>query len=236
MALSYRFAMDISAKPACNICGGQRFDDYRGRPAERCSQCGSKARHRVGLDVYQRFVFPMAGFGVRVLHFAPEAFLHPLFAEAFGAGYVTADMVPQRYKHAAPLKIALPQGLEVFPDGYFDAVVHNHVLEHVPGHYGDHIEALLRVVKPGGLMILSVPGPYMAQVTQEGGEHLASDAQRLEKFLQEDHFKLFGHDFVSHLAELETAELLADGVTDERRAQLGVRAQKAPFFILRKHQ
>ncbi len=232
--LSYGFGMTKTIAPTCNICGSTRFADYRGRPAERCEQCGSKARHRVGLDVYHHHLFPLAGPAARVLHFAPEAFLHPLLADKFGAGYVTADIAPQRYKHAKALKIALPQGLEVFPDGYFDAVLHNHVLEHIPGHWRDHIDALMRVVKPGGLMIFSVPGPYPAHETREGGELLASDSERLEQFLQEDHFKLFGHDFVQHLASLADADLLADGMTDARRAELGVRAGKAPFFILRK--
>jgi phosphoglycolate phosphatase len=226
--------MPEPAVPHCNICGSTAFETYRGRPAERCAGCGSKARHRIALDVYERLLFPLAGRFTRVLHFAPEAFLHPVLLEKFGAGYVTADMAPERYRHAQALKLALPDGIDIFPDGYFDAVLHNHVLEHVPGHFRDHISALMRIVKPGGLMILSVPGPYMDRDTQEGGENLASDAERLEKFLQEDHFKLFGRDFVRHLGSIPAVALLADGVTDAKREQLAVRPGKAPFFILRK--
>lgn len=179
-------------------------------------------------------LFPLAQKGARLLHFAPEEFLHPLLLAKFGTGYLTADMAPERYKHAQALKIALPQGLEIFPGNYFDAVIHNHVLEHVPGHYGDHLAALLRVIKPGGLMIFSVPGPYQSQPTREGGEHLAGNSERLAQFLQEDHFKLFGNDFTAHLQKLANADLVADGITDARRAQLSVRPAKAPFFILRK--
>ena len=228
----------LSTRARCNICGGDAFEAYRGRPAERCANCGSKARHRIALDVFERVLFPMAKGQAkgerRVLHFAPEAFLHPLLLEKFGAGYVTADIAPQRYPHAQALAIALPDGLDIFPDNYFDAVLHNHVLEHVPGHWRDHVAKLLRVVKPGGLMIFSVPGPYMDRDTVEGGEHLASDKERLEKFLQEDHLKLFGRDFVRHLHAMEGAVLLPDGVSEETRARLSVRPGKAPFFILRK--
>lgn len=226
-------AADIS--PRCNICGSTRFETYRGRQGERCAGCGAKARHRAGLDVYRRHLFPrLAGKPARVLHFAPEAFLHPILSERLGAGYVTADMAPERYPHAQPLKLMLPDGLSIFPDGYFDAILHNHVLEHIPGHWADHLAALMRVVKPGGLMIFCVPGPYMDRNTVEGGEHLASDAERLERFLQEDHFKLFGLDFVEGLSALPFAERVPDGLTDERRAEIGVRAGKSPFFILRK--
>ena len=187
--------------------------------------------------MYRRHLFPrLAGKPARVLHFAPESFLHPILSERFGAGHVTADMAPERYPHAQAIRMRLPEGLEIFPDGYFDAILHNHVLEHIPGHWADHVEALLRVVKPGGLMIFCVPGPYMDRDTLEGGEHLATDADRLEQFLQEDHFKLFGRDFVAGLAALPHAELVPDGLTDERRAEIGVRAGQSPFFILRKRE
>jgi SAM-dependent methyltransferase len=224
----------LRTRARCNICGEDAFETYRGRPAERCANCGSKARHRIALDVYERVLFPLAGGQARVLHFAPEAFLHPLLLKKFGVGYVTADIAPQRYPHAQALKIALPEGLDIFSDGYFDAVLHNHVLEHVPGHWRDHVAKLMRVVRPGGMMIFSVPGPYMDRNTVEGGEHLASDSERLEKFLQEDHLKLFGRDFVEQLHAMEGAVLLPDGVSDETRAKLSVRPGKAPFFILRK--
>lgn len=224
----------LQTRARCNICGGSAFESYRGRPGERCRNCRSNARHRIALDVYERLLFPHSGNQVRVLHFAPEAFLHPLLLQRFGAGYVTADIAPHHYPHAQALKIALPDGLEIFPDGYFDAVLHSHVLEHVPGHWRDHIVKLLRVVKPGGLMILSVPGPYMDRDTVEGGEHLASDAERLEKFLQVDHLKLFGRDFIQHLRTIEGASLLPDGVSDETRASLSARPGKSPFFVLRK--
>ena len=40
----------------CNICGNDQFESYRGRAHEVCVACGSKARHRVALDVYERFL------------------------------------------------------------------------------------------------------------------------------------------------------------------------------------
>jgi SAM-dependent methyltransferase len=221
-------------RPTCNICGSQHFEAYRGRPAERCGNCGSKARHRIALDVYERLVFPLAMGRVRILHFAPEEALYRHLEPVFGAAYTTADLQPERYPHAQALRIALPDGISIFPDGYFDAVLHNHVLEHIPGHYRDHIAALMRIVRPGGVMIFSVPGPYADRDTEEGGEHLASDAERLTRFRQEDHFKLFGADFLRHIQGLAGIALEPDGITDTRREQLAVRPGKAPFFILRK--
>ena len=218
----------------CNICGSSRFEPYRGRSAEQCANCGSKARHRIGLDVYRRFLAPIEGGDARILHLAPEECLHPILEKMFGGGYVTADAEPARYPHAQPLKLYLPEGFGIFPDNYFDAVLHNHVLEHIPGHFGDHLRGFARIVKPGGYMIFSVPGPYLDRKTVEGGELLSSDAERLERFLQEDHFKLLGADFVEFVAEMEGGGLLDDGVDDAIRQKLSVRPGKAPFFVWHK--
>lgn len=225
-----------SAVLTCSICGGESFSDWRGRPDEQCDQCGALARHRVAMAIYQRHLFSLKGEGwpLRVLHLAPEPGLHPLLSREIGVGYICADASPERYPHAECLKLFFPNDFKIFPDSYFDAILHNHVLEHIPGHYRDHLIAFTRLLKPGGRMIFSVPGPYLGRQTIEGGENLASDAERLEKFLQEDHFKLFGADFVSFISEIPGGHAVADGVTDKIRASLNVRPNKAPFFIWEK--
>ena len=221
----------------CNICGSKEFVEFRGRPNERCAQCRSLARHRVGVEVYKLFL-PAEQYGsdCRVLHFAPEACLHDRLKEQFGSGYVTADASPHLYPHAQCLKMFLPDDLQMFPDGYFDAILHNHVLEHIPGTYKDHLQGFARVLKPGGPMIFSVPGPYLDRQTEEGGELLSSDSERLEKFLQEDHYKVFGKDFVEFLEAMPGGELLPDGITDELRQRISVRRGKAPYFVWRKSE
>ena len=218
----------------CNICGSNEFTAYRGRPNEVCAQCGAKARHRVGIEIYERLLPAYATEQGRVLHLAPERFLHAWLQEMFGAGYMTADAEPERYPHASALRLRLPDGFQVFPQGYFDVILHNHVLEHIPGSYKEHLGSFVRVLAPGGVMIFSVPGPYMDRETREGGEFFKTDAERLEAFLQEDHFKLLGADFVEYLEAMPGGSLLDDGVTDARRAQIAVRPGKARFFVWRK--
>lgn len=99
----------------CNICGGDMFEPFRGRANERCTTCGAKARHRVALDVYERFLFPLAGDGLRILHLAPEECLFPLLRVKFGDGYKPADAVPDRYPWAKPRKLVLPGDFDAFP-------------------------------------------------------------------------------------------------------------------------
>jgi SAM-dependent methyltransferase len=234
-ALAEKKTGTANLKPSCNICNGTVFETYRGRPGEKCAGCGAKARHRIALDVYQRFLEPVPDFGARLLHLAPEPSLHNWLGVKFGAGYLCADAAPERYPHAEVLKLVLPQGFEIFPDGYFHAIIHNHVLEHIPGNFTTHLEAFVRILRPGGHMIFSVPGPYIDRLTEEGGEHLKSPAERLVRFKQEDHLKIFGADFVSHIQNIPGGLLVPDGVTDEKRAELSVRPGKARFFVWRKH-
>ncbi len=217
----------------CNLCGSTEFQTYRDRPAEQCVSCGSKARHRVGWEVYRKHLLPLIAEKpeVRVLHLAPEASLYAKLKPALGGGYITSDAAPERYPHAPCLKLFFPQDFDMFPDGYFDAILHNHVLEHIPGHYGDHLRAFTRLLTPGGKMIFSIPGPYRGQKTIEGGEHFETDAERLEKFLQEDHFKLIGDDLLETLDALPGGARVAEGIDDECRATMSVRPGKAPFFI-----
>ena len=211
--------------------------EHRGKPGERCVSCGSKARHRIALEVYRKFLpIGKQDKTQRVLHLAPERSLSGKLLEWFGGGYITADPAPERYEHVKCLRLFFPQDYEIFPDGYVNVILHNHVLEHIPGHYKDHLGRFMRMLQPGGVMVFSVPGPYLDQETTEGGEHLNTDRERLEKFKQEDHFKLFGRDFVKYLAEMENCELISDGITDEFRQSVSVRKGKATFYILRKDQ
>ena len=219
--------------PTCNLCGNDRFVDYRGRPKEQCVVCGSKARHRVGWAVYESQLLPLMKDRPkgRVLHLAPEKALFDHLEKALGGGYFPADAAPERYPHAQCLKLFFPEDFSIFPNGYFDAILHNHVLEHIPGHYGDHLRAFTRMLAPGGRMIFSIPGAYLDRETEEGGEHFSSDAERLKRFLQEDHFKLIGSDFPETLTDLPGGQVMPDGITDSLRERLSVRPGKAPFFI-----
>ena len=222
--------------PHCNICGGTEFHAYKGRPAEMCPSCKSKARHRVGLAVYEKFLFPLtdADPQARVLHMAPERCLHRVLADRLGDSYVTSDPEPERYLYAKCLRRGFPDGFREFEDGYFTGIIHNHILEHIPGHYGDHLKEFARLLAPGGVMIFSFPGPYGDVDTLEGGEHMESDAERIEHFGVAEHIKIFGPEFYDVYQAIPGGHPLNDGVTDDLRASLRVRPGMAPFHVWRR--
>ena len=224
--------------PRCNFCQATEFNDYAGRSAEQCSKCRSLARHRVALEVYtRRELFTKRPGGVRVLHFAPEACLHDKISPVLEGGYVCSDSRPEAYKKMQCLRLTLPDGLSIFPEGYFDYVIHNHVLEHIPGTFRDHILPVCRILKPGGMTIFSVPGPQVdAPITIEGGEHLPDDAERVRKFGQADHVRRFGRDLLEFMESLPNGRFTKDDLTDRDRAGISVKPRSNSVLIWAKQR
>lgn len=219
----------------CNLCQGTEFGPFKARPWERCLSCGSLIRHRIACELYHRHGVltkkDSPPYGTRVLHFAPENLLHRMLRDTVGAGYICADAAPENYVNAQCLKIFLPQDFAIFPDAYFDFILHNHVLEHIPGTFRDHLPGFARILKPGGKMIFSVPGPRAGQNTVEGGEHFDSDEQRIAEFGQFNHLKRFGKDLPEFLDTMPGGEFAWDGISPEERADLGALAKSNRFMI-----
>jgi SAM-dependent methyltransferase len=226
-------------QPSCNLCTAANFVPHMGRPGERCASCGSLRRHRIAFALYERFGMfsgrESPPYGMRVLHLAPEGLLHDHIRRHVGAGYMPADARPEVYTVAQCLRLFLPDDFKIFPSGYFDFAIHNHVLEHVPGTFRDHIPEFCRILKPGGYHVFSVPGPKMGMDTIEGGEHLGSDEERLRLFGQIDHFKQFGRDLPAFLAELPGGEFFWDPIADDERAALNIEPNSNRFLVWRKH-
>ncbi|MGI9514643.1 MAG: class I SAM-dependent methyltransferase [Anderseniella sp.] len=166
-----------------------------------------------------------------VIHFAPEPFLAPSFQRNSSLNYLASDPHPTRYKWVRRLCLTLPDDLRVFQDGYFDYILHNHMLEHLPGHWCDHLEEFKRLLAPSGQMIFSLPGPIMSQLTEEGGEHLSSDEERTAKFGQHDHFRQFGSDLITCMQDSEGMQFEYDDVSDAERERLNVGTGKDRLMI-----
>src|SRR4051812_7717495 len=111
-----------AGQAVCPICGSTAFSDFRGRKLERCDGCGSLARHRIALVLYRRFGLLDGNGKRRALHLAPERHLHKLLAAEPELTYITADAVPEDFPFAEPIRLFLPEGLNIFPNEYFDFV------------------------------------------------------------------------------------------------------------------
>lgn len=200
----------------CNICGHTDFIEF-GNPVRinaRCKNCQSLERHRAVYHVLlEKNLLQLSGYE-KCLHMAPEKILHTILLTNYKSGYICTDISPKKYPHAQCLTLSFPDQYQIFPDNYFDLIIHNHILEHIPGDYRSYISELYRLLKTDGRMIFTIPDNYILQgihETKHGGEFLCSDEERTQLFGQYDHVKIFGTDMIEFLRSLyKNVELLID--------------------------
>lgn len=195
----FRAAAESGPAMECPICGYLgRFAPVRHKPNVWCPSCDSRPRHRLlKLWLDRECAIPASA---RVLHFAAEPWLRTAIGPV--AEYVTADL-HDRYD------ISLDIGAMDLPDGRFDVIIANHVLEHVP----DDVAALTeiaRVLSPGGLAILTVPLVEGWSETLEAPAHWGPE-ERMRYCTDPDHRRFYGRDFRERLrvAGLDASEFTA---------------------------
>lgn len=175
------------AVKTCPVCGYVgRFSPVRHKPAIWCPNCDSRPRHR--LFALWLASDPQALKGARVLHFAAESALSALIRPR-AAAYLTADI-----HDAYDLTIDITAMTDV-ADGTFDAVIANHVLEHVDDAAA--MAEIARVLAPGGLAVLTVPLVEGWNETLELPD--ANAAERVLRATDPDHLRMYGRDFADRL-------------------------------------
>jgi SAM-dependent methyltransferase len=132
---------------------------------------------------------------IKLLHFAPEKFFFELFSANSNIEYYPCDLFPEIYNNSV-IKMDITN--ITFEEGSFDAILCNHVLEHIPE---DHVAMaeLYRVLKHGGWGIFQVPIDYSREKTYE--DFSITDPKEREKaFGQNDHVRWYGRDYKDRLA------------------------------------
>jgi hypothetical protein len=173
-----------------------------------CPRCRSHRRHRAIALLLARGELS----GRRLLHFAPEPLLDPVFQRLPEVERVTADL-------HAPADLRLDITDMDLPDSSFDLVLCSHVLEHVPDDRAAMRE-LHRVLADGGLALVLVP--YRPGVTTYEDPSITAPIDRMVAFGQQDHMRIYGSDLPDRLREAGflvddcTAGDLFDEVTVER--------------------
>jgi len=128
---------------------------------------------------------------LKVLHIAPEyCFLKP-FGELKNLDYITADL------NSPWAKVKLDVQNIPFADNLFDAIICNHVLEHVNDDKLA-LQELFRVMKPNGFGIFQVPLENSLENTFEDSS-ISTPALREKHFGQRDHLRLYGRDYAERL-------------------------------------
>jgi len=160
------------------------------RPLALCPNCYSFERHRFLWVILQRLWSErkIKNKG-KMLHFAPEPCLVKKFKKTFD--YLSADLDPE----AAMVSMDITD--IKFPDDTFDAIICNHVLEHISNDR-KALSEIYRVMKKGGWGSLQVP---MQGKTTYEDDRISSPEAREKAFGQSDHVRLYGSDFYQRLED-----------------------------------
>jgi SAM-dependent methyltransferase len=128
---------------------------------------------------------------IRLVHVAPESPLENILKYQSNIDYLTTDKNPEGVMEQMDItKIE-------YPDQSFDAIICNHVLEHIPDDQKAMSE-LYRVLKPGGWAILQVPFSKISDTTFED-PNVTSPEDRERVFGQSDHVRIYGKDYSNRL-------------------------------------
>lgn len=184
-----------------------------------CPICGIGDRERHLIMYFDALGLWAAFEESAILHFAPESRLRERI-RASAAHYIAADLHP-----SDPETLAMDVMSIDAPDGAFDIVICNHVLEHVPD-VRMALSEISRVLAPSGFAVLQTP--YATRLQQTFTDPLIdSDAGRRYYYGQEDHARLFGRDIFDQIAgaglsvvRIEHNKALA--AVDARREGVGV--------------
>jgi SAM-dependent methyltransferase len=167
------------------IGGGYRLN-------AQCPVCDSLDRERL-LFLYLLRKTNVFAARYRLLHVAPETALEKILRQKTNLDYVTADLL------APGVMIKMDLTDIPFPDHYFDAIICNHVLEHIIDDRKAMSE-LYRVLKPSGWAITQVPISLTLETTYEDASITAEKA-REQAFGQSDHVRIYAKDYKKRLEQ-----------------------------------
>lgn len=128
---------------------------------------------------------------LRLLHVAPEPNLSKKLGQLKQLDYLTADISGRN------VMVRMDITAIGYPDAHFDAIICNHVLEHIIDDR-QAMRELYRVLQPGGWAILQVPLSQRLTATFEDPS-VTSEADRERVFGQKDHVRIYADDYQDRL-------------------------------------
>ncbi len=157
-----------------------------------CPICGSYDRERL-LYLYLLHKTDIFQKPKKLLHIAPEEAVEKILRAKVNIDYLTADVA------AKNVMVAMDITDIRFPDNSFDAIICNHVLEHVIDD-GKAMSELYRILNPGGWAILQVPISLTLKNTYEDFS-ITTITGREQAFGQDDHVRIYAEDYQARLAQ-----------------------------------
>jgi SAM-dependent methyltransferase len=195
--------------------------------------CGAQQRHR-SIWPFLLAETPLASGSPRVLHVAPEGCFESRLRGLGLRAYVTLDLA------RTDVTVRGDLARLGFAGESFDFVLCNHVLEHVADDRAAMRE-IFRVLAPGGLAVVTVPGPdpalgfppRLARTLEDPDARTAEE--RLRRYGHPGHLRQYGSDLAERLrAEGFAVALRAAGGDPPAERLRSGRLAAYPVFVCRK--
>ena len=175
-----------------------------------CPHCTSRSRHRGLFFLYTKELENL-GADRRILHFAPEPVFYSIFKNK-PFTYQTTDYILE--------DVDFPkqdvQHLTI-SDNRYDLILINHVLEHVPNDL-QGLSELHRISKPGGKVIISVPGNFSRKKTVH-----------FKTLKHNGHYRDYGLDFLDKIRQVFADVELIDLQSFNTNLNLGIHKKEIAF-------
>lgn len=218
------FGYDFPVLREKNVIGG----GYRLNA--RCPVCYSVDRERL-LYLYLQHKTSLFKQKTKLLHVAPERALSSFIKKHIRIDYLTADLCSD----GVMVKMDITH-IE-YPDNHFDAIICNHVLEHIIDDR-KAMRELYRVLKPNGWGILQVPISHTLTETYEDASAITPE-ERENKFGQCDHVRIYASDYLDRLKEVGFQVDAFDWWTDDTYFSGSTNKfsllPEETIFVVRKH-
>jgi len=180
-----------------------------------CPNCLSKNRERLIKAVLQNYVSIDRK---KILHFSPERHLF-LFLKNIAA-VTTVDITPGFYRHIDKNIRYADATCLPFPDGAFDILIANHILEHIPQDQKAMTE-MFRVLNDKGLSILQVPYSETLGSTLEE-PHINDPVRQAALYGQKDHVRIYAK--TDYIQRLQKAGFQVNVLTPETLSSFRIHA------------
>jgi SAM-dependent methyltransferase len=192
----------------CQICGNnfKRFfpngkEDpewenavgIRYRENAFCPKCKSLDRERLLYHFLENEILPSINKKIRLLHIAPELHIRKILRKRHDIEYLSADIDPKLGQ------VKMDITAIGYPDNYFDAVICNHVLEHVSDDR-KAIREIFRILGLGGWAIMQVPIDLKREDTFED-PNIKTLQDRRQFYGVQTHVRIYGLDYKNRLEE-----------------------------------
>jgi predicted SAM-dependent methyltransferase len=206
------------------VGGGQRSNVV-------CPICRSEDRERLAY-LYLTNRPHLLAEGTKLLHIAPEYNLSSWLRSKAELDYISADLT------RGDVDVNMDLTEIPFPNSTFNAIICNHVLEHIPNDRAAMAE-LFRVLKPDGWAMLQVPISLSLTATYEDFS-ITDPIGRERAFGQNDHVRIYAMDYVDRLKRAGLAVELfywrqSDGDYGGKSNKFGLIDREIVFFASRPH-